>query len=99
MTEQTQEENQDLPPCPVCGNDEVPCDVFTYFYESCNREVCQCSKCHSIIPTEALKEWDVLRRLAVDERLAHAAELLGKSAKLSSEVCDILRKLLIKFTA
>lgn len=90
------DESEDIPPCPVCGNDDVPCNVYEYHSESFQGEVCECNACHAMIPTEALKKWDASRRLSVDGRIERAAALLSDSAKPFDEACAILRELLVR---
>jgi hypothetical protein len=90
--------DDDLPPCPVCGNDGVPCDVYnqTDGDSGEEREVAECNVCHSIVPTDALFRWDEQRRQPVYARLKRAAELLESSAAPYDEACTILRELLAR---
>ena len=88
----------ELPPCPVCGADGVPCDVYDHVDGDTgqSREVAECSNCHSIIPTDALRKWNQQRRQPVDDRLKRAAELLDQAAGGNAEARAILRELLAR---
>lgn len=48
-------DDDSLPPCPVCGDDDHEADVCDSWSENFQGEVVECKVCHSRIPTEALR--------------------------------------------
>lgn len=86
--------NETLPPCPVCGDDEHAADVLTIHDENYEGEVVECTICHSQIPTEALKRVATNRQKKV---LAWAIENFGaiatnrdeRAARLVEEAIEV----------
>lgn len=87
---------EELPQCPVCGNDDVPADVYRHVTETHENEVAECKLCHSIIPVEALLEWEKRRKQNADETLDRIANLLRASADPFDEACTLINQLRIR---
>jgi hypothetical protein len=94
MSEQSSPDDN-LPPCPVCGADDIVRDVCDQI-DGDTSEVAECNVCHSMIPIDVLFRWDEQRRRPLDERLKRAAELLEACAAPYDEACAILKELLAR---